>query len=135
MSRLYTEINAKICKAHSDNFINVPVSSSQHELHVQLVACGVNIPSLISVCILWPPKRIERFQSLLDARPHAVSNSRGVNHSLPIFMQRPLPPEPSRVLCSSAEVFLQRTGNTGIWAASAHIEAACATGPDCCCSC
>lgn len=30
----------------------------------------------------------------------------------------PLPPEPNLALCSSAEVFLQRTGNTGKLAAS-----------------
>lgn len=33
-------------------------------------------------------------------------------------MHLPLPPEPNLALCSSADVFLQRTGNTGRLAAS-----------------
>lgn len=36
----------------------------------------------------------------------------------PNLIHRPLPPEPNLALCSSADVFLQRTGRTGKLAAS-----------------
>lgn len=87
-------------------------SSSQHAAQVQLVACGVKIPSSISACKLRPPYRIDRFQSLLDPRPHKFSNSLGVNHWSLNFIHRPRPPDPNRDLYNSAVVVLQRTGST-----------------------
>lgn len=66
----------------------------------------------MSACKLRPPYRIDRFQSLLDPRPHKFSNSLGVNHWSLNFIQRPRPPEPNRDLYNSAVVVLQRTGNT-----------------------
>jgi hypothetical protein len=81
------------------------VSSSQHAEQVQLVACGVRIPSSINVCRLRPPNLILLFQSLLDARPQSASNSLGVYHISANLMQRPRPPDPNRCLCNSALVF------------------------------
>jgi hypothetical protein len=81
------------------------VSSSQHAEQVQLVACGVRIPSSIKVCRLLPPNLILLFQSLLDARPQSASNSLGVYHESANLIQRPRPPEPNRCLCNSALVF------------------------------
>lgn len=78
------------------------------------------MPSSISACILRPPNLMDLFQSLLDALPQRASNSLGVYHSMPYLMHRPRPPDPNRCLCNSAEVFLQRTGRTGMLTVSAH---------------
>ena len=94
------------------------MSSSQQAAQVHEVACGRRSCSSISVCKLLPPKRILLFQSLLEALPHKASNSLGVYHSESNLIHLPLPPEPNRLLCSSALVFLQRTGRTAILAHS-----------------
>lgn len=104
--RVHQQIGLKIkCKCLLE-------SSSQHAEHVQLVACGVNIPSSISACKLRPPYLIERFQSLLDPRPQRFSNSLGVYQVSLCFMHRPRPPEPNRALYSSAVVVLHLIGRT-----------------------
>lgn len=112
-------------------------SSSQHAAQVQLVACGVRMPSSISACKLRPPYRIERFQSLLDPRPHKFSNSLGVNHWSLYLMHRPRPPDPRRALTSSAVVVLQRTGNVSMFMVSFQLVVHCCCDIvwTCCCCC
>lgn len=110
-------------------------SSSQHAAHVQLVACGVIIPSSISAWRLRPPYRIDRFQSLLEPRPHKFSNSLGVNHWSLYFMHRPRPPEPNRDLNSSAVVVLHRIGNTSRFIVSFQLVGKMASWSVCCCCC
>lgn len=58
------------------------------------------------------------FQSLLDARPQSASNSLGVYQEEPNLIHLPRPPEPNRLLWSSADVFLHLTGKIGKLAAS-----------------
>uniref|UniRef100_A0A182JAB5 Uncharacterized protein n=1 Tax=Anopheles atroparvus TaxID=41427 RepID=A0A182JAB5_ANOAO len=109
-------------RAKKDGYLLSPDSSSQQAEQVQLVACGVRMPSSMSVCKLRPPYRIERFQSLLDPRPQMFSNSLGVYQVSLCLMHFPRPPEPSRLLYSSPVVVLQRTCSTSTlarWLASA----------------
>lgn len=77
----------------------------------------------MSVCRLLPPNLMLLFQSLLEALPQSASNSLGVYQVFPNLMHLPRPPLPNLALCSSAEVFLQRTGKIGRLAAS-HQELA-----------
>lgn len=118
---------------------NLLESSSQHAAHVQLVACGVIMPSSINACKLRPPNRIDRFQSLLEPRPHKFSNSLGVNHWSLYFIHRPRPPEPRRDLYNSAVVVLHRTGSTSRFTVSfqlvVFIMADCVVCADCCSCC
>lgn len=100
---------------NSERRCNLLASSSQHAEHVQLVACGVNTPSSMSAWRLRPPYRIDLFQSLLEPRPQRFSNSLGVYQPSLCFIHRPRPPEPRRVLKSSAVVVLQRIGRISMF--------------------
>ena len=75
-----------------DFAIHTTLSSSQQAAQVHEAACGNRILSSIKHWRVLPPNLMLLFQSLLLERPHAVSNSEGVNHCSPFLMQRPLPP-------------------------------------------
>lgn len=93
------------------------------------------MPSSISACKLRPPYRIERFQSLLDPRPHRFSNSLGVNHCSLYLMHRPRPPDPRRAFTNSAVVVLQRTGSVSMFIVSFQLVVHCCCDIvwTCCC--
>jgi len=96
--------------------------SSTQLLHIQLDAWGTKYPLSISVCSVLPPKRIDRFQSLLFPLPQRASNSVGVNHWSPLLMHFPLFPDPNLALNNSAFVSLHLIGSTEAFTASSHVR-------------